>query len=59
MLEFIQVSIKGVTIQVPTIIMGLTFLAAGSTMPEFVASVISLRTGKLGNTFLLRLNNRF
>uniref|UniRef100_A0A1B0FJK1 Sodium/calcium exchanger membrane region domain-containing protein n=1 Tax=Glossina morsitans morsitans TaxID=37546 RepID=A0A1B0FJK1_GLOMM len=38
----------GVTIQVPTIIMGLTFLAAGSTMPEFVASVISLRTGESG-----------
>lgn len=33
-------------INVPTIIMGLTFLAAGSTLPEAVSSVISLRNGK-------------
>ncbi|KAI8117770.1 hypothetical protein FF38_08220 [Lucilia cuprina] len=38
----------GVAINVPTIIMGLTFLAAGSTMPEAVSSVISLRNGESG-----------
>lgn len=36
----------GVAIRVPTIVMGLTFLAAGSTMPEAVSSLISLRNGK-------------
>lgn len=36
----------GVAIHVPTIVMGLTFLAAGSTMPEAVSSLISLRNGK-------------
>lgn len=35
----------GVAIRVPTIVMGLTFLAAGSTMPEAVSSLISLRNG--------------
>ncbi|XP_075156034.1 sodium/potassium/calcium exchanger 5 isoform X1 [Haematobia irritans] len=38
----------GVAIRVPTIIMGLTFLAAGSTTPEAVSSVISLRSGESG-----------
>uniref|UniRef100_T1PIS5 Sodium/calcium exchanger protein n=1 Tax=Musca domestica TaxID=7370 RepID=T1PIS5_MUSDO len=38
----------GVAIGVPTIIMGLTFLAAGSTTPEAVSSVISLRSGESG-----------
>jgi len=38
----------GVTIGVPDIIMGLTFLAAGSTMPEAVSSIISLRKGESG-----------
>ncbi|XP_004523685.1 sodium/potassium/calcium exchanger 4 isoform X2 [Ceratitis capitata] len=38
----------GVTINVPEIIMGLTFLAAGSTMPEAVSSLISLRNGENG-----------
>jgi len=36
----------GVAIHVPTIVMGLTFLAAGSTMPEAVSSLISLRNGE-------------
>lgn len=44
--------LAGVTIGVPTIIMGLTFLAAGSTMPEAVSSVISLRNGKINYIFL-------
>ncbi|KMY91738.1 sodium/potassium/calcium exchanger 4 isoform X1 [Drosophila simulans] len=38
----------GVAIHVPTIVMGLTFLAAGSTMPEAVSSLISLRNGENG-----------
>ncbi|KRG07049.1 sodium/potassium/calcium exchanger 4 [Drosophila mojavensis] len=38
----------GVAIRVPTIVMGLTFLAAGSTMPEAVSSLISLRNGENG-----------
>ncbi|XP_062138665.1 sodium/potassium/calcium exchanger 3 [Drosophila sulfurigaster albostrigata] len=38
----------GVAIHVPTIVMGLTFLAAGSTMPEAVSSLISLRNGESG-----------
>ncbi|XP_055843681.1 sodium/potassium/calcium exchanger 3 isoform X1 [Episyrphus balteatus] len=38
----------GVTLGVPDIIMGLTFLAAGSTTPEAVSSLISVRKGESG-----------
>lgn len=38
----------GVTLGVPEIVMGLTFLAAGSTTPEAVSSLISVRKGESG-----------
>ncbi|XP_037934795.1 sodium/potassium/calcium exchanger 4-like [Teleopsis dalmanni] len=43
-----MLTVFGVTVGIDDTIMGMTFLAAGSTMPEAVSSLISLRNGENG-----------
>ncbi|XP_055389117.1 sodium/potassium/calcium exchanger 4 [Condylostylus longicornis] len=43
-----MLTVFGVTLSVPDIVMGLTFVSAGSTMPEAMSSLLSIRQGESG-----------
>lgn len=43
-----QVTIIGYTLGIPDVIMGITFLAAGTSVPDCMASLIVARQGKNG-----------
>ena len=42
----IQVTIIGYTLGIPDVIMGITFLAAGTSVPDCMASLIVARQGE-------------
>lgn len=42
----VQVTIIGYTLGIPDVIMGITFLAAGTSVPDCIASLIVARQGK-------------
>lgn len=42
---FLQVTIIGYTLGIPDVIMGITFLAAGTSVPDCMASLIVARQG--------------
>ena len=48
---FVNSSIVGVTLGIPDTIMGLTLIAAGSSVPDAITSVIVVREGKLTDIF--------
>lgn len=41
----VQVTIVGYTLGIPDVIMGITFLAAGTSVPDCIASLIVARQG--------------
>lgn len=41
-----QVTVIGFTLGIPDVIMGITFLAAGTSVPDCMASLIVARQGK-------------
>lgn len=43
-----QVTVIGFTLGIPDVIMGITFLAAGTSVPDCMASLIVARQGKPG-----------
>lgn len=47
MLIVFQVTIIGYTLGIPDVIMGITFLAAGTSVPDCIASLIVARQGIL------------
>lgn len=47
---FLQVTVIGFTLGIPDVIMGITFLAAGTSVPDCMASVIVARQGAHTNT---------
>lgn len=47
-LSFPQVTIIGYTLGIPDVIMGITFLAAGTSVPDCMASLIVARQGTVG-----------
>lgn len=47
--HFSYISLAGDTLKIPDSVMGITFLAAGTSVPEAVSSVI---VAKRGNLFL-------
>lgn len=53
----VQVTIVGYTLGIPDVIMGITFLAAGTSVPDCIASLIVARQGRalLGFVFLVFL----
>lgn len=46
---FFQVTIIGYTLGIPDVIMGITFLAAGTSVPDCMASLIVARQGRASN----------
>lgn len=42
---FVQVTVIGYTLGIPDVIMGITFLAAGTSVPDCMASLIVARQG--------------
>lgn len=53
--RFPQVTIVGYTLGIPDVIMGITFLAAGTSVPDCIASLIVARQGKPSYHTLLNL----
>lgn len=49
---FLQVTVIGFTLGIPDVIMGITFLAAGTSVPDCMASVIVARQGTHTNIIL-------
>lgn len=49
--HFSYISFAGDTLKIPDSVMGITFLAAGTSVPEAVSSVI---VAKRGNLFLTK-----
>ena len=51
-MEFVwfQVTVIGFTLGIPDVIMGITFLAAGTSVPDCMASVIVARQGAYTHT---------
>lgn len=45
-LSLFQVTVIGFTLGIPDVIMGITFLAAGTSVPDCMASLIVARQGK-------------
>lgn len=45
-LSLSQVTVIGFTLGIPDVIMGITFLAAGTSVPDCMASLIVARQGK-------------
>ena len=43
---FLQVTLIGFTLAIPDSVMGITFLAAGTSIPDAMASVFVARQGK-------------
>lgn len=50
---FLQVTVIGFTLGIPDVIMGITFLAAGTSVPDCMASVIVARQGTHTNILCL------
>lgn len=46
----------GFTLGIPDVIMGITFLAAGTSVPDCMASVIVARQGTLTDKYTRELN---
>lgn len=46
-----QVTVIGFTLGIPDVIMGITFLAAGTSVPDCMASLIVARQGKLAGEY--------
>lgn len=45
-LHLLQVTVIGYTLGIPDVIMGITFLAAGTSVPDCMASLIVARQGR-------------
>lgn len=50
-------SFVGDTLSIPDSVMGITFLAAGTSVPEAVSSVIVAKQGKFERRFFFKLEN--
>ena len=48
-----QVTIISFTLDIPVVVMGISFLAAGTSVPDCIASLIVARQGVLNHTIIL------